>query len=82
MLYFAGSRTGLAASMGEAFEVGPGHDDWIVGDEPCVGLDFEYLNLALVNGAYGTPFRNRVSLAARLKPRFHFHANPISINRV
>ena len=25
---------------GEAFEVGPGHDAWVVGNEPCVALDF------------------------------------------
>jgi len=28
---------------GEAFEVGAGHDAWVVGDTPCVALDFEYL---------------------------------------
>ena len=25
---------------GEAFDVPPGHDSWVVGDEPCVTLDF------------------------------------------
>ncbi|MGZ4387343.1 MAG: cupin domain-containing protein [Gaiellaceae bacterium] len=25
---------------GQAFHVGPGHDAWVVGDEPCVALDF------------------------------------------
>ena len=25
---------------GEAFEVGPGHDAWVIGSEPCVALDF------------------------------------------
>lgn len=25
---------------GEAFEVGPNHDGWVVGDAPCVALDF------------------------------------------
>jgi quercetin dioxygenase-like cupin family protein len=29
---------------GEAFEVGPGHDAWVVGNELCVALDFEHLN--------------------------------------
>jgi hypothetical protein len=28
---------------GEAFEVGPNHDAWVVGDEPCLALDFEHL---------------------------------------
>jgi len=26
---------------GDAFEIGPDHDGWVVGDEPCVALDFE-----------------------------------------
>jgi len=25
---------------GCAFEIAPGHDAWVVGDEPCVALDF------------------------------------------
>lgn len=25
---------------GEAFEVGPDHDGWVVGDKPCIALDF------------------------------------------
>lgn len=25
---------------GVAFEVGPGHDAWVVGDAPCTALDF------------------------------------------
>jgi hypothetical protein len=28
---------------GEAFEVGAGHDAWVLGDAPCVALDFEHL---------------------------------------
>ena len=31
----------VTVGPGEAFEVGPGHDAWVVGDEPCVALDFE-----------------------------------------
>lgn len=26
---------------GEACEIGPGHDAWVIGDEPCVALDVE-----------------------------------------
>lgn len=25
---------------GEAFEIGPGHDGGVLGDEPCIALDF------------------------------------------
>jgi hypothetical protein len=28
---------------GEAFFAPPGHDAWVVGDEPCVALDFAAL---------------------------------------
>ena len=28
---------------GEAFEVAPGHDAWVVGSEPCIALDFAHL---------------------------------------
>jgi hypothetical protein len=33
---------GIETQVGpeEAFEVGPCHDAWVVGDEPCVALDF------------------------------------------
>jgi uncharacterized cupin superfamily protein len=27
---------------GDAFEVGPGHDAWVVGNDPCVALDFHH----------------------------------------
>jgi quercetin dioxygenase-like cupin family protein len=33
-----GNQVELAA--GDVFWVGPGHDAWVVGDEPCVALDF------------------------------------------
>ena len=33
----SGSRVRVDA--GQAFEVGPGHDAWVAGDEPCVALD-------------------------------------------
>ena len=30
----------MEVGAGEAFFVGPAHDAWVVGDEPCVALDF------------------------------------------
>ena len=33
----------IRVRTGEAFEVGPGHDAWVIGDIPCVALDFTYL---------------------------------------
>ncbi len=29
------------AAAGDAFRIAPGHDAWIVGDEPCVIVDFQ-----------------------------------------
>jgi hypothetical protein len=25
---------------GDAFEIAPGSDAWVIGDEPCIALDF------------------------------------------
>jgi hypothetical protein len=38
---------GIETEVGpaEAFEVGPGHDAWVIGDEPCVALDFIPIDL-------------------------------------
>lgn len=33
--------TELEIGPGEVFEIPPGHDAWVVGDEPWVGVDFE-----------------------------------------
>jgi len=30
----------VEAGPGDAFVISPGHDAWIVGDEPCVALDW------------------------------------------
>ncbi len=35
-----GSR--IEMGPGDAFEVGPGHDAWVVGDETCVALDVSF----------------------------------------
>ena len=32
---------------GDAFEIGPRHDAWVVGDEPCIALDFEHLEKSI-----------------------------------
>jgi hypothetical protein len=31
----------VSVGPGDVFEVGPGHDAWVTGNEPCVALDFE-----------------------------------------
>jgi len=32
--------TEVEVGPGDAFVAAPGHDAWVVGDEPCVALDF------------------------------------------
>jgi quercetin dioxygenase-like cupin family protein len=36
------ARDGMKVEVGpgEAFVAAPGHDAWVVGDEPCIALDF------------------------------------------
>jgi hypothetical protein len=34
----------LQIGPGEAFEVNPGHDAWVVGNVPCVALDFTHIS--------------------------------------
>ena len=34
----------ITVRPGEAFELGPGHDAWVVGNETCVALGFEALD--------------------------------------
>jgi predicted RNA-binding protein with PIN domain/quercetin dioxygenase-like cupin family protein len=36
----ASDGTEVEVAAGDVFFVGPGHDAWVVGDEPCVALDF------------------------------------------
>ena len=46
--YIISGRLGIAMDDGteqefgpdEAFVIPPGHDGWVVGDEPCIALDF------------------------------------------
>jgi len=35
--------TEMKVGPGDAFEIGPGHDAWVDGDEPCIALDLEHL---------------------------------------
>jgi hypothetical protein len=47
--YFVSGRMGVVMDDGEAMEYGPGdfaimapgHDAWIIGDEPCVVIDWQ-----------------------------------------
>lgn len=43
----------IEVGPGDAFEVGPEHDAWVTGDEPCVALDFEYLKNKVKEGPEG-----------------------------
>src|SRR5262249_24249406 len=43
MVVRAADGTEITIGPGEAFEVLPGHDAWVVGHEPCIALDFEHL---------------------------------------
>jgi len=43
MMIRAANGREIKVGPGEAFEVGPGHDAWVVGPEPCIALDFEQL---------------------------------------
>ena len=36
--------TEITVGPGEAFEIGAGHDAWVVGNKACVALDFETLD--------------------------------------
>jgi uncharacterized cupin superfamily protein len=33
----------IRVGPGEAFEVGPKHDAWVVSEKPCIALDFKHL---------------------------------------
>ncbi len=34
----------VSVTVGEIFDVGTGHDAWVVGSEPCVAMDFGILS--------------------------------------
>ena len=33
----------VTVGPGDGFELAPGHDAWVIGDEPCIAFDFTYL---------------------------------------
>lgn len=40
MIIRALDGTEVEVGPGDAFAAAPGHDAWVVGDEPCIALDF------------------------------------------
>ena len=43
MMVHTASNNEVEVGPEDFFEVGPGHDAWVVGNEPCIALDFEPL---------------------------------------
>ena len=41
MIVLTANKNAVEVGPGDFFEVGPGHDAWVVGNEPCVALDLE-----------------------------------------
>lgn len=57
----AGEERVLGA--GDAHVVGPGHDAWVEGDEPCVTIDFEMASEGSVECVCGVVFTARTTEA-------------------
>ena len=49
----------LEINPGDVFEIPPGHDAWVVGDEPWVSIDFEAMR------TYGKSLDPRMNAASR-----------------
>jgi hypothetical protein len=43
MIVCTANKIQVEVGPGDFFEVGPEHDAWVVGDEPCVAFDFKSL---------------------------------------
>jgi hypothetical protein len=48
---------------GEAYEIEPGHDGWVVGDEPVISIEF--LGRSDLAGTFGRPSGRRSSVRVR-----------------
>lgn len=47
MIILGADGTEILVGPGDAFEVQPVHDAWVVGSESCIALDFEHLDTSV-----------------------------------
>ena len=43
MIIQGADKKQIEIGLGDAFEIGPGHDGWVAGNKPCIALDFEII---------------------------------------
>lgn len=55
MMVVDAAGVGTEVGPGCAFEIPPGHDGWVLGDVPCVALDFTALSLPSANAGADQP---------------------------
>ncbi|MBZ4400103.1 cupin domain-containing protein [Myxococcus sp. MISCRS1] len=61
--------TELEAGPGDVAIIPPGHDGWVIGDEPCIAVDFEGMGHYAERGA--SQGRARVQSSTQQPPGVH-----------